>query len=36
MQKFIIVGKSELFERFKNEIEKALGQNAELAKCNIE
>lgn len=36
MQKFIIVGKSELFERFKNEIKKALGQNAELAKCNIE
>lgn len=36
MQKFIIVGKSELFDRFKNEIEKALGQNAELAKCNIE
>lgn len=36
MQKFIIVGKSELFERFKDEIEKALGQNAELAKYNIE
>ena len=36
MQKFIIVGKSELFERFKNEIEKALGQNSDLAKYNIE
>lgn len=36
MQKFIIVGKSELFERFKDEIEKALGQNADVAKQNIE